>query len=375
MSKRFQRITARAIRPPRLPTAPSWAGKFASPLLRWSVAGFLVCALLAWAGMAAFAAGARKPPARRVVVSIAASPAVSAPVISTQLLHRLAVIRSRPAAAAPIRTLPKVDTATITVRGIPPVVAAAYVSAARRLAVAEPACQLPWWLLAGIGLVESDQAISGGSLTKGWDGVARPPIYGPLLDGSGGLPAMANTATDAAIDGGGRWERAVGPMQFLPQTWISWASDGTNDGKPDPQDIWDAALSAGRYLCASAGGLNQPQNIVVAVYSYNHSFAYVRLVLTIAARYAGINPASLGINSLPSDPTAHHGAHRSSHKPKPAASKSPSPKASAQPASPSPSSAPVLPSKSSPPSSASPSASPITSPPSAPVPVPTLAVP
>jgi hypothetical protein len=74
----------------------------------------------------------------------------------------------------------------------------------------------------------------------------------------------------------------------------------------NPQDIRAAAFATARYLCASGGDLSTPHGMALAVFSYNHSFDYVRLVLSVAARYAGIDPASLGINALPSDKQYQH---------------------------------------------------------------------
>jgi len=56
------------------------------------------------------------------------------------------------------------------------------------------------------------------------------------------------------LDGDTTWDRAVGPFQFIPSTWARWKADGNADGVADPQNIEDAALAAGRYLCA--GGTN-----------------------------------------------------------------------------------------------------------------------
>src|SRR5204863_3581663 len=102
-----------------------------------------------------------------------------------------------------------------------------------------------------------------------------------------------------------RWDRAVGPMQFLPSTWLTWGV--APDGAPgNPQNINAAALATARYLCASGRDLSQVHNMALAVFSYNHSFDYVRLVLSVAARYAGLDPAALGVNALPTDKQVRH---------------------------------------------------------------------
>jgi membrane-bound lytic murein transglycosylase B len=191
---------------------------------------------------------------------------------------------------------------------------AAYRAAARAEAVARPGCHLPWWLVAGIGFVESGHAHSGGSTHVGWNGVARPPIYGPALDGRHGYKAIPDT-DNGVLDGDRRWDRAVGPMQFLPSTWRTWGPPGHLDGHANPQSIVAAAHATAGYLCASGSDVSQPHAMALAVYSYNHSFGYVRLVLSVGARYAGMSPDQLGVNLLPKDHPAkrHHKRHGQRH--------------------------------------------------------------
>lgn len=294
------------------------------PVARWAAAGFLIPLLVASVAFAALPSG--RPAHHDPSPADATGPAGGLSIPPGEFAA-FARARQRPPASAPIERLPTVDLAEIKVGDIPPVAAAAYLLAAKDLAATEPGCRLPWWLLAGIGYVESGHAASGGSWRRGWNGVADPPIYGPLLDGSGGYPAIPDS-DHGLYDPPSRWDRAVGPMQFLPSTWASWGADGDRDGRRNPQDIWDAALAAGGYLCASAADLSTPQGMAVAVYSYNHSFDYVRLVLTVAAHYAGINPDSLGVASLPTDPSPSPSAARTGHQggsTKPAASRPPSP--------------------------------------------------
>jgi hypothetical protein len=291
----------------------------------------------------------------------AASPSPSA---STPLQPSMAefddflAVQKKQAASAPIHKLPHVRLATVSVAGIPPVPLTAYRHAAHAEAALQPSCHVPWWLLAGIGFVESGHAHSGGSTHAGWRGVARPPILGPVLDGSHGFKAIRDT-DNGVLDGDRRWDRAVGPMQFLPSTWRSWAPPGRFDGHANPQNIFAAAKATAGYLCAGGSDLSQRHPLALAVYSYNHSFNYVRLVLSVGARYAGMSPDQLGVNLLPKDQPAkqhkkhakkahrhrHHGTTRGSHRaatttasasPEPSASPTPSPSSS-----PSPSSRPV----------------------------------
>ena len=221
-------------------------------------------------------------------------------------------VQRKPAASAPIHRLPKVHLASVTVDGIPAVPLAAYRGAARREALADPGCNLPWWLLAGIGYIESGHAHSGGSGYAGWNGVSRPPIYGPMLDGQHRYKAIPDT-DHGVLDGDRHWDRAVGPMQFLPSTWLTWGPPGHLDGHANPQNIYSATNAAAGYLCASGSDLSQNRAMALAVYSYNHSFRYVKLVLSVGARYAGMTPDQLGVNLLPKDQPAKH-RHRHAHR-------------------------------------------------------------
>jgi membrane-bound lytic murein transglycosylase B len=99
---------------------------------------------------------------------------------------------------------------------------------------------LTWPVLAGIGLVESDHARSGGSSKANWNGVANPPILGPLLDGNHGYPAIPDT-DGGLLDDNKSFDRAVGPMQFLPATWAEYARPEANGAPGTPENIFDAA--------------------------------------------------------------------------------------------------------------------------------------
>jgi cell wall-associated NlpC family hydrolase len=184
-----------------------------------------------------------------------------------------------------------------SVAGIPPVLLAAYNNAVAGLARLRPSCTgMTWSLLAGIGQVESNQA-AGHAIAPNGD--VDPPIYGPALDGSGAggnTQAMANT-TDAEkqLDGGTAIARAVGPMQFMPATWISDGQDGNGDGVRDPQNVFDAALTTAVYLCGTGpADLSQPGQLNTAVLRYNDSQAYVDEVLTWKTTYDQMGQAGGG---------------------------------------------------------------------------------
>ncbi|WP_199906842.1 lytic transglycosylase domain-containing protein [Aeromicrobium chenweiae] len=174
--------------------------------------------------------------------------------------------------------------ATLSTNGIPASALSAYRRAESLLGQADEECQLPWNLVAAIGRVESNHGRTNGNALNA-DGLAKPGIYGVLLDGKDGRARISDT-DDGALDKNSVLDRAVGPMQFIPGTWKSVGVDADNDGTKNPQDIDDAATSAGVYLCAGAGDLSKRSDAAVAVKRYNHSDAYVDLVLKISAAYA-----------------------------------------------------------------------------------------
>ena len=74
--------------------------------------------------------------------------------------------------------------------GIPGIVLEAYQRAAQTMAASEPGCNLPWWLLAGIGKIESSQA-ENGEVDANGNTLRR--ILGPVLDGTNGSAAIPAT--------------------------------------------------------------------------------------------------------------------------------------------------------------------------------------
>jgi membrane-bound lytic murein transglycosylase B len=160
-----------------------------------------------------------------------------------------------------------------------------YVRASLDLSHEEPACRLPWSLLAGIGRVESGHGTFATS-TLDPAGTASPPIIGIALDGGRGTQAIGDT-DGGGLDGDARHDRAVGPMQFIPSTWARYAADGNHDGEADPQNVYDAALAAAHYLCVASSGLDGAGR-ERAVMAYNHSPAYVAKVLAYADEYAAL---------------------------------------------------------------------------------------
>ncbi|MEI2711988.1 MAG: lytic murein transglycosylase [Nocardioides sp.] len=173
--------------------------------------------------------------------------------------------------------------ATASASGIPSAALRAYQRAETVINAAAPACNLPWQLIAAIGRVESDHGRYGGS-TLGQDGRVVPGIYGIALNGKNKTRVIRDT-DGGELDNDTTYDRAVGPMQFIPTTWQVVGVDADEDGTRDPQDIDDAALSTAVYLCSGKTDLSSPSGLRGAVLRYNHSESYVDLVLSIMHSY------------------------------------------------------------------------------------------
>ncbi|MDX3190439.1 lytic transglycosylase domain-containing protein [Streptomyces sp. MN03-5084-2B] len=165
--------------------------------------------------------------------------------------------------------------------GIPATALKAYQTAADILGREQPACHIDWALIASIGRIESNHA-RGGYVDS--FGTTREPILGPQLNGQGGFAAIPDT-DQGLLDTDPVWDRAVGPTQFIPGTWKGYASDGNGDGKSDPNNIFDAALATGRYLCSGGFDLAKPDQLRGAIYRYNNSDTYVNTVILWADAY------------------------------------------------------------------------------------------
>ena len=110
---------------------------------------------------------------------------------------------------------------------------------------------IPWAVLAGIGKIESDHG--------------RSPLPG-------------------VRSGVNRFGCCAGPMQFNIRngprtTWDRW-------GHGSPYRPEDAIPAAARMLAGNGGHRNLNQ----AIYSYNHSWAYVAQVRALARRYQKAHP-------------------------------------------------------------------------------------
>ncbi|MBD0743397.1 lytic transglycosylase [Streptomyces sp. CBMA152] len=233
-------------------------------------------------------------------------------------------------------------------QGIPATVLDAYKKAEAALARDKASCHLPWQILAAIGKVESGHA-NGGRVDA--NGTTLTPILGPVLNGVGfeNIPD-----TDGGLyDGDKVHDRAVGPMQFIPSTWASSGRDGNGDGVKDPNNVYDASLAAGYYLCGSTRDLALQSDLDKAVLSYNHSQEYLSTVLSWFDYYKrGTHEIPNGTGTLPGSRSDTPSRRPSGTGPSPSTTPTPTPKPT--PSKPGPTPKPTEPSKPTPGDSGSP---------------------
>lgn len=172
--------------------------------------------------------------------------------------------------------------------GMPVNALEAYAYAARVAEVENPNCNVKWTTLAGIGMVESHHGTYRGAMVAP-NGDVIPPIRGVQLDGTSGNLRIADT-DGGRLDGDAELDRAMGPMQFIPETWGHFGVDANNDGKVSPDNFDDAALSAAGVLCWNGKDLSNPRGWMKALRAYNNSEQYARAVRDWATAYASGHP-------------------------------------------------------------------------------------
>lgn len=181
--------------------------------------------------------------------------------------------------------LGRAEIATIVSGRIPAVAFDAYRTAADRAPEITPSCAVDWEVIAGIGQVESRHGRIDRDREITPTGDVLPVIRGRALDGTGGTRSIPDT-DDGVLDGDEAWDRAVGPLQFIPTTWRELGRDGNDDGVADPDNLYDAALTAVAHLCQrEPGDYTDRGQLRRALIGYNASGRYADRVLEWIARY------------------------------------------------------------------------------------------
>ncbi|MEY2847775.1 MAG: hypothetical protein RI885_440 [Actinomycetota bacterium] len=177
---------------------------------------------------------------------------------------------------------------TAAATGIPERALRAYASATLVSNAENLSCGASWNTLAGMGWVESQHgAIFDGAI--GAEGTVSPKIFGVPLDG--GDTANVPDSDDGAIDEDSSVDRAVGPLQLIPDTWRNWHVDADGDGVEDLHDLDDASLAAVHYLCRAGGELSTEEGWRAGILAWNRSETYLE---DVAARAVGYAAAASG---------------------------------------------------------------------------------
>lgn len=157
---------------------------------------------------------------------------------------------------------------------------AAYENASTQIEVLRPGCAMRAQILGGIAQEESHQGTIHGRTVNETTFDVEPPLYGIPLDGSPGVMAIADT-DGGRLDDLLVWDRAVGPFQFIPTSWVAYGQDGNGDGAANPHNMFDAALAAAVHLCDAAGNIDFNADEAAlrrGLFAYNRSAVYVSAV-------------------------------------------------------------------------------------------------
>lgn len=157
---------------------------------------------------------------------------------------------------------------------------------AARWARSSGSCVIEWWMIAAIGRHESHHGRYR-SAALYTDGTVSPKIIGIPLDGTRSLRVW--DTDNGVLDGDETYDRAVGPMQFIPGTWYGYRRmfdvDANSDGFADPHNIYEATRATASLLCRNAPTLATDDGLRRGLWSYNPSESYNVRVFASAQEY------------------------------------------------------------------------------------------
>ena len=91
-----------------------------------------------------------------------------------------------------------------------------------------------------------------------------PPAFEPWIRKAGAMcPQISGSLLAAQLEQESGFQTgavssvgAQGPAQFMPGTWPSWGKDDDKNGQVSPNDIGDAVMAQGRFMCAIAKNID-----------------------------------------------------------------------------------------------------------------------
>lgn len=157
-----------------------------------------------------------------------------------------------------------------------------YAQATVTLGQEQPGCHLSWVTLAAVGKVTSDHGRAQGDHLEANGTLAKPLGTVEVRDFYSRVVSTAN---------------ASGPMQLSPAIWAKWQRSASG-GKPDPQNVDDAALTTGRALCADGRDLskdwwNAVSSLQTAPLFLHRTLATTNVYGTVGQGSQAPNPAVL----------------------------------------------------------------------------------
>lgn len=158
--------------------------------------------------------------------------------------------------------------------GIPERVLAAYRNAETQTPVLAAGCEVSWTVTAGIWKITANHTnLAGHTLSS--DGRVTPPLTHPPSDDS--------------------TEERLGPGGIPASVWSEIGVDGGKDGRVDPQQVDDAALTAAIYLChLTPGGVLDDAGLSVALAGYNPQPGWAERVMAWINYYRSLAGHDLG---------------------------------------------------------------------------------
>lgn len=178
---------------------------------------------------------------------------------------------------------------------IPSQAVGAYQRAEAVLARADKSCHLDWTLIAAVGQVVSGHGSTAGSELAA-NGAMRPRYTGkPLTDDR---DRRVPDSDAGRLDGDQRFDRPIGPMQLSPATWAVVGVDGDGDGKRNPNDVDDAALSVSVLLCSGDEDLRKRADRVSGVRRINNDRSFIETVLAVDRGYQAQESAALDVDPV-----------------------------------------------------------------------------